>query len=363
MPKQKEREDAMIGTNQDYLWDRSGLPDSEIEVLEGLLRPFRVQEREPEWNQMVIPDRRVQGGSYWVALVKQRWLPASLAFAFLAVAVIALSIDARFKWRPGEPWNVNVLQGSPQLSGSVVTDRADLVVGQFLTTDSKARASIRIANLGVVDVAPSSRIRLIATNAKHHRIALEYGTISVHMWAPPFSLAVDTPSTTVFDLGCAFTLHVEQNGRGRVQVTSGWIEFQTASRNVIVPAGAEATTQPGLGPGTPYFTDATPVLKAAVAEFDSHANDDSVRSAALQSILENARPRDALTLLSLMNQLPRPQRAMLLDRLALLVPIPSGYTRDDVLGLRQDAMDAYWNALHLGSPKSWIMHWKDVLTY
>lgn len=353
----------MIERNQDYLWDRSGVPDSEIESLERLLTPFRIHVREPMWNRVVVPDQPAQSRTYWLALMKQRWLAATLTFAFLVASVITLSVYARFDWRPGEPWKVNVLHGAPQLSGSAITNRARLGVGQFLTTDSDARASIRVADLGVVNVAPDSRIRLIATGAKHHRIALDYGTISVHMWAPPFSLAVDMPSATLFDLGCAFTLHVEQNGHGKVYVTSGWIEFQTGSRSVIVPAGAEATTQPELGPGTPYFSDATPALKAAVAEFDSHADDDSVRAAALQSILENARARDALTLLSLMNQLPRPQRAMLLDRLALFVPIPSGYTRDDVLDLREDAMDDYWNALHLGSPKSWITNWKDVSTF
>jgi hypothetical protein len=54
---------------------------------------------------------------------------------------------------------------------------------------------------------------------------------------------------------------------------------------------------------------------------------------------------------------------MLLDSLALLAPIPSGYSRDDVLDLREDAMDADWNVMHLGSPKSLIMQRKDVLTH
>lgn len=353
----------MIEPDRDYLWDRSDVPDPEIEHLETILAPFRAPTQEPMWDQRKVPVPSVQGWAYRVALIKQRWLPASSALVAIIAAVIALSIHARFDWRPGQPWTVEALQGLPQLSGAPAASRTDLAVGQVLTTDSNARARIRVAKLGVVVVEPNSRVRLIATNARRHRIALDYGTISAHMWAPPFSLAVDTPSAALYDLGCAFTLHVGQHGGGRVYVTSGWIEFQTASRSVIVPAGAEAGTQPGVGPGTPYFSDATPALKAGVAKFDSHANDDSIRAEALQSILENARARDALTLLSLMNQLPRFQRAMLLDRLAVFVPIPSGYTRDDVLDLREDAMDAYWSALHLGSPKSWITHWKDVLTY
>lgn len=351
----------MIEPNEDYLWDQSGFLDPELEHLERLLAPFRLHE--PNWNAKPVPYQAASKTDRWVVLMKQKWLAASLTFAVLAAVAIALSIRARFDWRPGEPWNINVLHGSPKLAGSPIQNRAEFVVGQILTTDRDARARIRVADLGVVDVGPNSRVRLIATNAKRHRIGLDYGTISAHMWAPPFSLAVDTPSTALFDLGCAFTLRVDQNGHGVVHVTSGWVEFQTDSRNVIVPAGAEATTQPTLGPGTPYFSDASPTLKAAVTEFDSHPEDVSLRAEALQSILQNTRSRDALTLLSLLSQLSRPQRAMVLDRLALFLPVPSGYTRDDVLDLREDAVNAYWNALDLGNPKSWIMHWKDALVY
>lgn len=347
--------------DNDYLWDQSGAPDPEVERLERLLSPFRVRTQEPAWKPVPIPDQdRHRVG--WLALMRQRRLYATVAFAVLAV-VVALSLRARFEWRPGEPWKVRTLHGTPQLAGLPAKKHNSFEVGQVLTTDLNARARIRVAGLGVVDVEPNSRVRLIATNAKQHRIALDYGTISAHMWAPPFSLTVDTPSAALYDLGCAFTLYVEQNGYGIVHVTSGWIEFETASRSIVVPAGAEATTRPELGPGTPYFSDAPPAFKAAVAEFDDHRDDDSVRDSALQSIVANARARDAFTLLSLMNQLSYPQRAMVLDHLAAFVPIPFGYTRDDVLDLRESAMDAYWNALHLGNPKSWIMNWKDVLTY
>jgi hypothetical protein len=349
--------------HHDYLWDQSGVPDPGIEHLEELLSGFRLRAAEPAWNHGPARSQPPRGTARQMLAAKHRWLPACLAFAVLAAIAIGISVRLRFEWRPGEPWQIDVLHGSPELSGAPIARRADLVVGQVLTTGKDARARIHVAGLGVVDAGPDSRIRLIATSAKHHRIALDYGTISAHMWAPPFSLAVDTPSAKLFDLGCAFTLHVDQNGRGMVSVTSGWVEFATASRSVIIPAGAEAVTEPGVGPGTPYFSDGPPAFKTAVNQLDSHSGDDPEKAAALQSILENARARDALTLLSLIRQLPRAQREMVLDRLAVFVPIPSGYTRDDVLDLRKDAMDAYWNALRLGSPKSWIMHWQDVLTY
>jgi hypothetical protein len=353
----------MTELSEDYLWDKSGRPDPEIEHLEICLSSFRLQPSEFAWNQKTVSDRSRNDASNWPSLGKRIWLPAVLTAAVLAVVTASLTVYARFHWRPGEPWNVNALSGSPQLDGSHIGNHADLSVGQILVTDANASARIRVANLGVVDVEPNSRVRLITTNGKRHRIALDFGTISAHMWAPPFSLAIDTPSATLFDLGCAFTLHVEQNGRGMVNVTSGWVEFQTASRNVVVPAGAEAITRPELGPGTPYFSNAAPAFKAAVAEFDSYPDDQSIRATALQFIVEGARARDALTLLSLLNQVSRPQRALVLDRLASFVPIPATYTREDVLDLQEDALGAYWDALRLGNPKSWIMNWKDALAY
>jgi hypothetical protein len=295
--------------------------------------------------------------------VKRLWLSAVSALAALVLVTVALGIRARFEWRPGDPWKVVALSGSPKIAGSLIKDRAQFSVGQALVTGAGSRARIRVAGLGVVDVEPGSRVRLIATYARRHQIALDYGTISARMWAPPFSLAVDTPSASLFDLGCAFTLHVESGGYGIVQVTSGWVEFETPLRSVIIPAGAEAVARPELGPGTPYFSDATPTFKTAVSIFNSRPGDDGARAAALASVLSNARSHDALTLLSLLNQLPLPQRAMVLDRLVVFVPIPDGYSREDVLNLRTDAMDAYWKALHLGSPKSWLMNWKDLVSY
>jgi hypothetical protein len=346
----------MTEQTQDYLWDKSGTPDQEIERLEYLLVQFR-SDTQPAWidERLPSPVERMP--------VKRLWLSAVCMLAFLVLVTFALAIRAHFEWRLGDPWKVEALSGSPQIAGSLLKDRAHFSVGQALVTDAASRARIRVAGLGVVDVEPGSRVRLIATYARRHQIALDYGTISARMWAPPFSLAVDTPSASLFDLGCAFTLQVESNGYGTARVTSGWVEFENPLRSVIIPAGAEAVTRPGLGPGTPYFSDATPMFKTAVLAFDSHPEAGAARTAALASILSNTRSHDALTLLSLLNQLPLSQRALVLDRLVVLVPIPDGHSREDVLNLRTDAMDAYWKALHLGSPKSWLMNWKDVLSY
>ena len=341
-----------------YLWDKSGTATPEIERLESMLSGFRYQPQPLAWDRLSAMDAPRPRFSGW------RWQLAVAAAAVVLIAV-ALSIRSRFEWRPGEPWRVAAVSGSPRISDVVFSGTARLPVGQILETDATSRARLHVASLGVIDVEPGTRLRLTATTAKRHTVALDYGTISARMWAPPFSLDIETESAAVFDLGCAFTVHAEPGGYGTVHVTSGWIEFEDAARSILVPAGGEAVTRPGLGPGTPYFTDAPLELRMAIAQYDSHAGDLNARAAALDRILSSARLRDAFTLLNLFHEVTPEQRPRVLDRMAAFVPIPTGYTRDDLLSMRQDAVAAYWNAvhvaLHLDNPKSWVMKWRDVL--
>jgi hypothetical protein len=346
----------MTEAENTYLWDKSGAVTPEIERLESALSGFRYQPQPLAWERLGLVERP-----------RRRFFGWRLAVAAAAVLLItaAVSIQSRFAWPPGEPWRVSAIVGAPRIANAPFTRTAKLPVGQVLETDAESRARLHVARLGIIDVEPGTRLRLVTTTAKRHRIALDYGTISARMWAPPFSLSIETESAAVFDLGCAFTIHAEPGGYGTVHVTSGWIEFESAERSVVVPAGAEAITRPGIGPGTPYFTDATPEFKAAISDFDAHPDDAAQQSAALDRILGSARLRDAFTLLNLFHEVPAAERERVLDRMTAFVPIPAGFTRDDMLAMRLPALNAYWNemhqALHLDNPKSWIMRWKDVL--
>ena len=92
--------------------------------------------------------------------------------------------------------------------------------------------------------------------------------MSARIWAPPRLFFVDTPSAVAADLGCAYTLEVDENGGSLLRVTSGWVALQLKDRESIVPAGAACETQPGIGPGTPYFEDAPTVFREALRKID-----------------------------------------------------------------------------------------------
>ena len=98
------------------------------------------------------------------------------------------------------------------------------------------------------------------------------------------------------DLGCEYTLQVDDAGAGLIRVTSGWVEFESDGRESFVPEGAMCATRPGVGPGTPRYEDAPSGYGEALTILDFERPDDPRRAAALDLVLSTARRRDALTL-------------------------------------------------------------------
>ena len=86
------------------------------------------------------------------------------------------------------------------------------------------------------------------------------------IWAPPGQFVVDTPSAVTVDLGCAYTLQVDDSGAGLVRTSLGWVGFRLNGHESFIPAGAACATRPKVGPGTPYFEDASSEFRARFDE-------------------------------------------------------------------------------------------------
>jgi len=80
---------------------------------------------------------------------------------------------------------VQSLAGSPSVADKLIDAPTRLPVGQVITTDAGSRARIDVGSIGIVDVEPNSRIRLITSRAGEHRMALDRGRIRALIWAPP----------------------------------------------------------------------------------------------------------------------------------------------------------------------------------
>ena len=144
---------------------------------------------------------------------------------------------------------------------------------------------------------------------------------------------------------------------GTVLVETGWVAFEHKGRESFIPQNAMCATRPGAGPGTPCYKDAPDGIVDALTILDFSPTDDVRRAQALDLVLSRARAKDAFTLWHLLSRVTAPERARVYERLASLVPPPSGVTRDRILAADRRALDAWWNALGLDS-MSWWQIWK-----
>jgi hypothetical protein len=305
--------------NEDYLWDKSGPPDPEVVHLEQLLGPFRHQQKPPV--------RRIPKALGW------------LAAAAVLTAAIAIPLSRRGQITD---WNY---------SAAGMEARA-VRTGQVIDTEGKNEAKLESSLTGELKIEPKSRLRLVASAENQQRFQLERGTIHAFIWAPPGKFVVDTPAARTVDLGCRYTLQTEEDGTGLLSVDMGWVAFEWKGTESFIPAGAACKTKPNSGPGTPWFTDASPELRRALERFDAAPGADTLNAA-----LELARPRDAMTVWHLMTRTKSKERTHSWETLAKLVPLPPAANKDGILRGDTAAVDAAWDALDLGSAQTW-RNWK-----
>jgi anti-sigma factor RsiW len=237
----------------------------------------------------------------------------------------------------GATWEVARVEGAPRVGAHRIEGNGRIAVGEWLETDNQSRAKINVADIGQVDIGPNSRVRLVGTRSTEHRLALERGRLHAMISAPPRLFIVETPSATAIDLGCSYTLEVDDAGRSILQVTSGWVALERKGRESIVPAGAVCVTEPGKGLGTPYFDDASPRFRAALSKLDFQNGG----AKALNIVLAEAREYDTLTLWHLFSRVRGMERARVYDRMAALIAPPSGVTREGVLKLDKGMLDLW----------------------
>jgi hypothetical protein len=323
----------------DYLWDRSGPPDPEIERLERLLGRFR--------------------GSVRPASFVPRPSTRRLPIVYLAIAASLVWSCGLGLWHivhiKTPAWAIQRVAGVPVIDAAPVGDSSRLAVGQWLETDRDSRATVRVGDIGLVQVDPHTRVQLLDTSAGNHRLALARGTVHALIWAPPGEFFVETPSSTAVDLGCAYTLRVDPQGNGTIDVAAGWVAFEHHGRESFIPAGARCRTRVGAGPGTPYFPDAAEDFQASLSlvDFGEHGR----RERALDDVLARAGSRDAITLWHLLRRVDGYDRGRVFDRLAAFAPPPASVTRDGIVSGNRRMLDAWWDALGLGST-SWWRTWK-----
>ena len=329
----------------EYLWDKSG-EDPDVAKLEHLLGGFAHDAplREP-------PARKPRGRR--TAVIIGAVVMAAAAAILLLLwwraperGPTQLAVIADARGAPGFTFEVSggaaLCQGSPAHPGT----GGFLRVGEWLETDPGATADVKIADIGELQLKPNSRLRLVATGPDQHRLALERGRLSARVTAPPRLFVVDSPVATAVDLGCAYDMEVDENGRTHVRVTSGSVSLEGHGRTSWIPWGHEATADRGNGPGTPVRSDAPADFRAAVARFDAGENSGGWgTSPPLATIVDGAGKTDAVTLWNLLSRTEGADRAAVFARLDEVAIRPEWVLEEDVLSLQPQALEAWREGL------------------
>jgi hypothetical protein len=312
----------------DYLWDKAGEPDPEVARLEYLLAPLghdNASFEAPGRASAANNPRR----SVWKVAAAVGTLVAAAAATMLLVSrpredKLACAGGAGFAFDADH--SVRCEHGR--------AERGTLAVGGFIET-SEGSAKVTVADIGSVELAARSRLSLRQSARSEHRLALDRGKLHARVLAPPRLFVVETPSATAIDLGCEYTLEVDELGAGRLRVTSGQVELAAKEGAIVlVPAGTLAHFTRERGVGAPVAEGAPAALRQAVARFDRG-------EARVAEVLAAARPEDSITLVNLLSLVAPGDREQVFDRLAQLSPPPVATEKAGVVAGDPRAIEAW----------------------
>lgn len=260
-----------MNERDDFLWDRSGEADAELQKLEQLFAPLAHDGRELPLD--ALPEQLpAQPTKHPV----RRW-PWLLA----AAALLAIAFGMFYETGDG-----------PLSEGAAARE--------FVATDKPLR--IDLGQLADVTLAPGARLRFEHWRKDQALFRLEQGSLSARVAPFPAVQAgffqIDTKLGRVIDQGCRYELDVGDDGNASVRVTEGAVTFAFPQRTVFVPAGA-STFVTQRGPSTPVFVGTEPELRKAVQFCDDliQKGDTTMRSKGVAMVVDLCRePRDSLVL-------------------------------------------------------------------
>jgi anti-sigma factor RsiW len=252
-------------------------------------------------------------------------------------------------------WSIERLAGTPVVGARTVLRTGRLAEGEWLETDGSSRARLSIGTLGSAEVGPGSRVKLVQAGGTARALRVERGSIDARVWAPPRFFLVETPAATAVDLGCVYSLDVDDRGNGTLLVRSGQVELQGHGRVSLVVAGTAAQMRSGAGPGTPYSAGESAAFRDALGVIDFGGDG---RTDAFERLLNAATTTSTITLWHLLSRVDGRERDRVYERLSALAPPPRGVSRAGVQSLDARVLDRWRDALEPTWSTERVRLWK-----
>ena len=327
-------------TYDPYLWDGSGEPDPDVVRSRGVARPPAPPGRaaaaaQPQATRPAAPVCRPWRRSPPACLL-------AVAAVWFAVCREPLVVGCRAACRHARGRRQGDLRHAPVCGRRAARDgRASRAPGSPSATSGRW-TSIRTR-------ACSSSRRAAASTACRSSAAR-----STRESGRRRSSSSSTPRPPRrIDLGCAYTLQVDDDGAGLLRVTHGWVGFERDGREAFIPQGAMCATRRGRGARHATIRGCAVRLRrgAHAARLRPSRRPGTRRGADL--VLSQARRRDALTLWHLLARGTADERAQVYDRLAVAGAAAAG--RDARARARGDAtaLNMWWDSLGFETGTWW----------
>jgi ferric-dicitrate binding protein FerR (iron transport regulator) len=361
-PGEKAEHKEAIDEIDPYLWDRSGVPDPEVLRLEELLTPFRAKKtalRDSSWSSSSSASRERERRPRKVEIA----LGVVCAVA-LAAAIVAL-LRSKTTWPMAPPtptvapvatndlpapkpsgsscaeqtagsWAFHTEGGPTRCGNSAIVGNGWVRNNDVLETTASSKATLDVSTLGTLGLEPNTRLRLLKAEGDVQKLDLLRGTVHANISAPPRIFVVKTPLADAVDLGCEYTLTVDdETGKGVLHVEYGAVSLERESRApTLVVQGTSCAIGP-RGPGTPLSKSASETLRRAATDLDG--GDGS----AFDRIVAASTKSDTITLWHMMRRISPDERGRAFDKLSTFVRAPKGAPRDAIVRGEKEAFAAY----------------------
>lgn len=296
----------------DYLTDKQGAPDPEVQRLEGLLSDARYKKPSP--------------GPMGVSQLS--WAAAGVA-ALLMPSILILALAMR---GPSSPLTY---------SDGV---KSKLQHNVWLHTGEKT-AELTLDKIGSVRISPHSKVKIVAMKEDTQQLELKRGELHAKVIAPPRLFVVNTPLARAVDLGCEYVLRVTEEGTTELRVISGAVSMERQEHQVLVPQGFSAVTRPIRGTGIPFRADSASGFREALKAIEDTESAATVPQELIATLLRESKKMDAPTLFELMKRVPESNRRVVAEQLAALIPPKSGVV-NRVLQHDATALTEWWEEIY-----------------
>lgn len=242
-------------------------------------------------------------------------------------------------YQNNSPWLVEQSKGSYTVDGRLNVKEYNSQ--EKLNTSSESTVSLKIPNVGKIEIEERTEIISVTQTKKENRLLLNYGKINVHTGTSPKGLEIRSGKFEISDRGSNSNILIDVKGNLDIRVNRGFVEVKVDNNSIFLIYEHESFCKIGSLPDIPYNINSNRIIRRELVNYQY--NDGGYDS--ILKLIENATELDAISMWHLLGRTVRDERELVLDWLIERFPLPPGVTRINILNLVQDDLIKYFEEI------------------